>query len=119
MTDAARKLAVTKLDALRAAGHDVATMMDQSILHAWDTFYPPKADAALQGALGSDQPWTGQCDRTPEPHRCPHGWLLAHRRLADLPDCRTTLRALHAPRSPARADDERALGRVPGHPHPR
>ncbi|AXT88332.1 hypothetical protein WLZ19_21845 [Bordetella bronchiseptica] len=59
MTDAARKLAVTKLDTLRAAGHDVATMMDQSILHAWDTFYPPKADAALQGALGSDQPWTG------------------------------------------------------------
>ena len=60
MTDAARKLAVTKLDTLRSAGHDVATMIDQSILHAWDTFYAPKTnDGPAQGALGSDQPWTG------------------------------------------------------------
>jgi hypothetical protein len=60
MTDAARKLAVNKLDALRSAGHDVATMIDQSILHAWDTFYAPKTnDGPSQGALGSDQPWKG------------------------------------------------------------
>lgn len=59
MTDAARKLAVSKLDALRGAGHDVATMLDQSILHAWDTFYAPKAETAPQGVLGNDQPWTG------------------------------------------------------------
>lgn len=59
MTDAARKLAVNKLDALRGAGHDVATMLDQSILHAWDTFYAPKTDTAPQGVLGNDQPWTG------------------------------------------------------------
>ncbi len=59
MTDAARKLAVGKLDTLRGAGHDVATMLDQTILHAWDTFYAPKADTAPQGVLGHDQPWTG------------------------------------------------------------
>lgn len=60
MTDAARKLAVTKLDALRGAGHDVGIMLDQSILHAWDTFYPPKMnDGPAQGTFGNDQPWTG------------------------------------------------------------
>ncbi|CAB3729013.1 hypothetical protein [Achromobacter piechaudii] len=60
MTDAARKLAVSKLDTLRGAGHDVATMLDQSILHAWDTFYAPKTnDGPAQSALGGDQPWTG------------------------------------------------------------
>jgi hypothetical protein len=60
MTDAARKLAVSKLDTLRGAGHDAATMIDQSILHAWDTFYAPKTnDGPAQGALGSDQPWVG------------------------------------------------------------
>ncbi|MCP1404443.1 hypothetical protein [Achromobacter insolitus] len=51
MTDGARKLAVSKLEALRGAGHDVAAMLDQSILHAWDTFYPPKPDSG-QGSLG-------------------------------------------------------------------
>ncbi|CAB3905438.1 hypothetical protein [Achromobacter piechaudii] len=60
MTDAARKLAVTKLDTLRGAGHDVATMLDQTILHAWDTFYAPKTnDGPAQAAFGNDQPWTG------------------------------------------------------------
>lgn len=60
MTDAARKLAVTKLDNLRSAGHDVATMLDQTILHAWDTFYAPKTnDGPAQAAFGNDQPWTG------------------------------------------------------------
>jgi len=42
LTDAARKLAVNRLDKLRAEGHDVATMLNDSILHAWDTFYAPK-----------------------------------------------------------------------------
>jgi len=43
MTDAARKLAASRLAKLRQEGHDVATMLNDSILHAWDTFYPPKA----------------------------------------------------------------------------
>lgn len=60
MTDAARKLAVTKLDGLRADGHDVAVTIEQSILHAWDTFYAPKsAGSASQGALGGASPWEG------------------------------------------------------------
>ncbi|MFM9934171.1 hypothetical protein [Achromobacter xylosoxidans] len=60
MTDAARKLAVTKLDTLRGAGHDVATMLNQTILHAWDTFYAPKTnDGPAQAAFGNDQPWAG------------------------------------------------------------
>ncbi len=58
MTDAARKLAVTKLDTLRTAGHDAATVIGQSVLHAWDSFYELKGGAA-QAAPGDDQPWTG------------------------------------------------------------
>lgn len=46
LTDAARKLAVNRLDKLRAEGHDVATMLNDTILHAWDTFYAPKEGAA-------------------------------------------------------------------------
>lgn len=58
MTDAARKLAVTKLDTLRTAGHDAATVIGQSVLHAWDSFYELKGGAA-QAVPGDDQPWTG------------------------------------------------------------
>ncbi|WP_116521024.1 DNA replication domain protein [Achromobacter insuavis] len=58
MTDAARKLAVTKLDTLRTAGHDVATVIGQSVLHAWDSFYELKGGAA-QAVPGDEQPWTG------------------------------------------------------------
>lgn len=44
MTDAARKLAVGRLERLCAEGHDVAAMLNDSILHAWDTFYAPKGE---------------------------------------------------------------------------
>src|SRR5690606_29080859 len=46
LTDAARKLAVNRLDKLRTEGHDVATMLNDTILHAWDTFYAPKEGVA-------------------------------------------------------------------------
>lgn len=58
MTDAARKLAVTKLDTLRSAGHDAAAVIGQSVLHAWDSFYELKGGAA-PAVPGDDQPWTG------------------------------------------------------------
>lgn len=58
MTDAARKLAVTKLDTLRSAGHDAAAVIGQSVLHAWDSFYELKGGAA-PAEPGNDQPWTG------------------------------------------------------------
>ena len=58
MTDAARKMAVTKLDALRSAGHDVAAVIEQSVLHAWDSFYELKGGAA-PAVHGEDQPWVG------------------------------------------------------------
>lgn len=59
MTDAARKLAVGKLEALRGGGQDVAAVIDQSILHAWDTFYGIKGDAAAPSAGANGQPWEG------------------------------------------------------------
>lgn len=58
MTDAARKLAVAKLDTLRSAGHDAATVIGQSVLHAWDSFYELKGGAA-PAVPGEDQPWVG------------------------------------------------------------
>lgn len=58
MTDAARKLAVTKLDTLRSAGHDAGAVIGQSVLHAWDSFYELKGGAA-PAVPGEDQPWTG------------------------------------------------------------
>lgn len=45
MTDRSRALAVSKLEALQAGGNDIKAVMEQSILHAWDTFYPLKTDA--------------------------------------------------------------------------
>ncbi|MDS1141731.1 hypothetical protein RE432_14920 [Pusillimonas sp. SM2304] len=58
MTDKARQMAVNKLAALRAGGNDPKAVMEQTILHAWDTFYPLKTDASnvpsddfLQGAI--------------------------------------------------------------------
>ncbi|TEA78659.1 YdaU family protein [Allopusillimonas ginsengisoli] len=42
MTDRARRLAVGKLESLRNEGHSVESLLEQSILHAWDTFYPIK-----------------------------------------------------------------------------
>lgn len=50
LTDRARDMAVAKLQALQDGGHDVKAVMEQSILHAWDTFYPLKSDAAPAAA---------------------------------------------------------------------
>lgn len=51
MTDRSRTLAVAKLQALQDGGNDLKAVMEQSILHAWDTFYPLKPDAAPVGAV--------------------------------------------------------------------
>ncbi|TAL90929.1 MAG: hypothetical protein EPN62_00920 [Candidimonas sp.] len=45
LTDKARQLATNKLAALRDDGHDLQAVVEQTVLHAWDTFYPLKADA--------------------------------------------------------------------------
>lgn len=50
MTDRARGLAVNKLASLLNEGHQVDAVMEQTILHSWDTFYPIKGDFA-----GNDQ----------------------------------------------------------------
>ena len=50
LTDRARDMAVSKLQALQDGGHDVKAVMEQSILHAWDTFYPLKTDATPAAA---------------------------------------------------------------------
>jgi hypothetical protein len=42
LTDRARALAVGKLDDLRSSGHDVRAVIEQSVLHSWDTFYELK-----------------------------------------------------------------------------
>jgi len=42
MTDRARRMALATLQDLAGKGHDVKAVMEQSILHAWDTFYPLK-----------------------------------------------------------------------------
>jgi hypothetical protein len=43
MTDRARALAISKLDTIRGEGHDVAAVIEQTIEHSWDTFYPIKS----------------------------------------------------------------------------
>lgn len=53
MTDRARQLAVGKLESLVAEGNDVSALLEQSILHAWDTFYPLKN----QTTATADEPW--------------------------------------------------------------
>jgi len=40
LTDRARQMAIDKLKALVDEEHDVVLVMEQTILHAWDTFYP-------------------------------------------------------------------------------
>jgi hypothetical protein len=42
MTDRARKLAVAKLEQLRAAGESPADVLRQSILHSWQGLFPVK-----------------------------------------------------------------------------
>lgn len=45
LTDKARQLAANKLAALRDDGNDMQAVVEQTVLHAWDTFYPLKTDA--------------------------------------------------------------------------
>lgn len=42
LTDRARSIAVGKLDDLRQDGNDVRMVIEQTILHSWDTFYEIK-----------------------------------------------------------------------------
>ena len=42
MTERAMELAIKKLDAMRSGGHDVAVILDNSVLNSWQDLYPPK-----------------------------------------------------------------------------
>lgn len=42
MTDRARKLLLTRLDAIHKAGHDANAALDQSTLKNWDSVYEPR-----------------------------------------------------------------------------
>lgn len=53
LTDRARTIAVSKLDALRSDGHDVRAVIEQTVLHSWDTFYELRA-ARMNGHSGND-----------------------------------------------------------------
>jgi biotin operon repressor len=44
LTDRARQTAVNKLAKLREAGQDIEACIEQTVLHAWDTFYPVAAN---------------------------------------------------------------------------
>lgn len=59
LTDRARTLAVGKLEALRSGGHDVQAVIEQTVLHAWDTFYPLKAPQMNGHDTGPANPWEG------------------------------------------------------------
>jgi hypothetical protein len=43
MTDRAMQLAIRKLDAMRIGGHDVAAILDNSVLNGWQDLWPPRA----------------------------------------------------------------------------
>lgn len=47
LTDRAVVLAIRKLDALRNGGHDVAVILDNSVLNSWQDLYPPRVEASL------------------------------------------------------------------------
>lgn len=51
LTDRARAMAVAKLEALRDGGNDPRKVIDQTVLHAWDTFYPLKTDDGSDGSV--------------------------------------------------------------------
>lgn len=42
LTGRARVLAIGKLETLRAAGHDPAKVLDQSVLNSWQDLFPPR-----------------------------------------------------------------------------
>jgi hypothetical protein len=45
LTDRARALAVKELEKLRSSGQDVEEVIEQSVLHSWDSFYEVKRSA--------------------------------------------------------------------------
>jgi len=51
LTDRARDLAVSKLAELKSAGNDPGQVIEQTVLHAWDTFYPIKHDGNAGGGI--------------------------------------------------------------------
>jgi len=53
MTDFAQKLAFKRLDAIRKAGHNPNTSVEQSILHGWQGLFEPRDDA-IKSATQSD-----------------------------------------------------------------
>jgi len=59
LTDRARELVVAKLLTLRQ-NHDVRAVMEQSILHGWDSFYdlkPPDGKAGPPAKPASAEHW--------------------------------------------------------------
>lgn len=57
LTDRARTLAAAKLEALRSGGHDVQAVIEQTVLHAWDTFYPLKTENGYGGNPPTGEAW--------------------------------------------------------------
>ena len=57
LTDRAREMAVAKLQALQAGGNDPGAVIDQTVLHAWDTFYPLKTDDSNGPQLAPAEAW--------------------------------------------------------------
>lgn len=56
MTDAARQLAVTKLEELRVDGHSTKAVLDQSVLHSWQGLFELKGtNAQAPAAKGNGQ----------------------------------------------------------------
>ena len=56
LTDRAKRLAVNELDKLRAAGHDPAAVINQSVLNAWKGFFPLRRNQRMQ-----DDTFAGPC----------------------------------------------------------
>lgn len=49
LTDRARSIAVGKLESLRSEGHDPLAVIEQTVLHSWDTFYEIKPGSRMNG----------------------------------------------------------------------
>lgn len=60
LTDRARNLAVSELEKLMSTGQDVQLVIEQSVLHSWDTFYPLKSNAQKINGAGFDARYVNQ-----------------------------------------------------------
>jgi len=49
LTDRARSLAVKELEKLRDGGNDPRAVIEQSVLHCWDSFYELKSNGRMNG----------------------------------------------------------------------